>query len=44
MTVIAAKTDNRQLRAEIPVMKRAAQKRMGDPEKIRKFLIKGNAK
>lgn len=41
MTIIAAKRDNRQLRADIPLMKKVAEKRMNDPEKARRFLIKG---
>lgn len=41
MTAIAAKPDNSQLRAEIPVMKKTARKLMTDRDKARKFLIKG---
>lgn len=41
MTVIASKPDSSQLRAEIPVVKKVAEKYMRDPAKARKFLIKG---
>jgi len=41
MTVVASKPDNRQLRAEIPVIQKAARKHLESPEKARQFLIKG---
>lgn len=41
MTVVASKPDNRQLRAEIPVIQKAARRHLESPEKARQFLIKG---
>ena len=41
MTVITAKPDNRQLRADIPAMEKVARRHMRTPEEARKFLIKG---
>ncbi len=41
MKVIASKPDNRQLRAEIPVIQKVARRHLESPEKARQFLIKG---
>jgi len=41
MTVIAAKPDNSQLRAEIPEIKKTARKHMKTTQEARKFLIRG---
>jgi hypothetical protein len=39
MTVVVSKSDNRQLRSEIPAMKKAAKRIASNPDRARKFLI-----
>jgi hypothetical protein len=39
MTIVVSKSDNRQLRSDIPVMKKAAEHLAADPALARKFLI-----
>lgn len=39
MTVVVSKSDNRQLRSEIPAMKKAAKRIASTPDRARKFLI-----
>lgn len=41
MSIVISKPDSSQLKAEALVMRKTAKKLAADPEKARKFLIKG---